>query len=80
MTPTESLIHLAIHSAKNPVILAEIKAVMVKLMEGIKPTDAEMKAVSLAYQRDPIMCTLDYQDLEDFIEESVYQKNPDKLF
>lgn len=68
MKPTESLIHLAIGYANYPVALAEIKAVMVKLMEGIKPTDSEMNAVSLAYQRDPVLCTLDYQELQEFVE------------
>lgn len=68
MTPTESLIHLAISHANYQVALAEIKTVMVKLMEGIKPTDTEMNAVSLAYQRDPVLCTLDYQELQEFVD------------
>lgn len=68
MTPTESLIHLSISHAQDPVQLAEIKVVITKLMEGIKPNQEDMAKVALAYQRDPVACTLDYQDLCDFIE------------
>ncbi len=67
MRATESLVHLAISHASHPVALAEIKAVTCKLMEGVKPTDEEMSKLALAYQRDPIMCTLDFQELQDFI-------------
>lgn len=67
MSPQDTLIHLAINNASQPNLLAEIKAVTSKLMSGVKPTEAEMTAVGFAYQRDPIMCTLDFQDLQDFI-------------
>ena len=75
MTPTESLIHLAISHQNNTVALAEIKAVMCKLMEGIKPTVEDMGKLALAYQRDPVMCTLDYQDLCDFIDSKFGEEN-----
>lgn len=68
MTPTRSLVHLAISNANYPVALHEVTTVITKLMEGIKPTDEDMRAVSLAYQRDPVMCTMDYQELQDFVE------------
>lgn len=67
MTPTESLIHLVVSHAQHPA-LHEVITVTTKLMEGIKPTDEDMRAVSLAYQRDPVMCTMDYQELQDFVE------------
>lgn len=66
MTPTESLTKLIISHAQHPA-LHEITTVITKLMEGIKPTDEDMRAVSLAYQRDPVMCTMDYQELQDFV-------------
>jgi hypothetical protein len=67
MTPTESLTHLAISHAEQPALLAEIKAVMTKPMEGIRPIESEMTAVGFVCQRDPVMCTLGYQELCDFI-------------
>jgi hypothetical protein len=67
ITPTESLIHLAISNAAQPALLAEIKAVMTKPMEGIRPIESEMTVVGFAYQCDLVMCTLDYQEWCDFI-------------
>lgn len=67
MKPTESLIYLAI-SHRDRVELIIIRRVVTDLMEGRKPSDSDMKDVALCYMRDPIMCTIDYQDLCDFIE------------
>lgn len=69
MTPTESLIHLAISHSNRTVELALIKRVTTDLMEGRKPNDSDMKDLAICYQRDPIMCTLDYQELQDFVDD-----------
>ena len=68
MKPTESLIHLAISHSNRTVELALIKRVTTDLMEGRKPSDSDMKDLAICYQRDPVMCTLDYQDLCEFID------------
>lgn len=67
MKPTKSLLYIAISHRERPE-LAIIMRVVTDLMEGRKPSDSDMKDVALCYMREPIMCTLDYQDLCDFIE------------
>jgi len=69
MKPVDTLVHLAISHVHYPMALAEIKAVIGKLMDGVKPTDSDIQAISLAYQCDLVLCTLDFQDLQKWIEE-----------
>lgn len=67
MTPTESLIHIALSNNNDPESLAIVKRVIAKLMEGLSPSQREMDRLLGLYQVDPVMCTLDYQELQDFI-------------
>ncbi|AFC22398.1 hypothetical protein F353_gp16 [Vibrio phage CP-T1] len=65
----KSLAFLMISNQSDRVAVHEVSNVIAKLMLGEKPSSEEMDRLSLAYQRDPVLCTLDYQDLCEFIDE-----------
>ena len=69
MQSTGTLIYLAISHFMRQAELIVIKRVVRNLICNVKPSESDMKDLELCYQRDPIMCTLDYQELCDFIDE-----------
>lgn len=73
MTKTEQntlkdLVWLVLSHQQDRVALKEITNVIVKLMGNEMPTKEDMDKLSLAYQRDPMMGTLEFQELQEFIE------------
>lgn len=73
MTKTEQntlkdLVWLVLSHQQDRVALKEITNVIVKLMANERPDKEDMDKLSLAYQRDPMMGTLEFQELQEFIE------------
>ena len=73
MTKTEQntlkdLVWLVLSHQQDRVALKEITNVIVKLMANELPTKEDMDKLSLAYQRDPMMGILEFQELQEFIE------------
>lgn len=79
MTKTEQntlkdLVWLVLSHQQDRVELHEITNVIVKLMANERPTKEDMDKLSLAYQRDPMMGTLEFQELQEFIESKFGEK------